>query len=110
MHAKCIIQKTLPHKVGIFDSTLDHYLAQLVQFLCTDLAQVSKDDGIPLSQYMFMVCGFFDTFLYVEQLFIPKKSLASWTCLQNRFFSIVATLALCTNICLFLTLCIISDF
>ena len=42
MHAKCIIQKTLPHKVGIFDSTLDHdCLTQLVQFLRTDLGKVS---------------------------------------------------------------------
>ena len=37
-------------------------------------------------KYPLSVCAFFGTFLYVEQCFIPKKSMASWPCSEIKLF------------------------
>ena len=46
--------------------------------LFMDISHFEKVDCLLLKTISRVKCGFFGTFLYVEQYFIPKKSVSSW--------------------------------
>ena len=54
------------------------YSPNFLYYFNLDIAHFAKVDCLLLKTISRMKCGFFGTFLYVEQYFIPKKSVSSW--------------------------------